>query len=595
MSETRFSDEKTSAAIQAEVRHGMMIHWEVPITMRDGIVLRADVYRPVADGQYPVLLSYGAYGKWLHFEDGYETAWKKMLVSHPDVMIGSSGLYQNWEVVDPEKWVPHGYAVVRVDGRGAGRSPGRLDPRAPDETKDYAECIEWAGVQPWSNGKVGLNGISYFAINQWQVAALQPKHLAAICTWEGMTDHYRDYIYHGGIYCTFAQNWYEMQLRTVQHGLGVRGHKSRINGDWVSGPETLTEEELGSLRINMSRDLTDHPLDDHYHRDRSADVSKITVPMLSCANWGGQGLHPRGNFEGFTRAASKDKWLEVHGLEHWTLFYANYGLDLQKRFYDYFLKGEQNGWDKQPRVQLQVRHPGETFVQRAEEDWPLPRTAWTKFHLDPNSQLLSQDPPAEQSVLAFEALGDGLAFVTQPLAEQTEITGPIAARLQVSSSTKDADLFLVLRVFAPDFREETFAGALDPRTPIAQGWLRASHRKLDPARTKPYQPHHTHDEVQPLAPGETYTLDIEIWPTSIVVPKGWRIGLSVRGRDYVHPGGVVARLSNMRNDFTGCGPFVHDDPRDRPTAVFGGTTSLHLGPKRENFVLLPVIPAKTKQ
>jgi predicted acyl esterase len=592
MGRSKTSGVANIAEVKTETRHGMKVDWDVPLTMRDGTVLRADVYRPISDGSYPVLLSYGAYGKWLHFEDGYETAWQKMLAGHPDVMLESSGLYQNWEVVDPEKWIPHGYVVVRVDSRGAGRSPGRLDPRGTDETQDYAECIEWAGVQPWSNGKVGLNGISYYAINQWQVAALQPKYLAAICTWEGMTDHYRDYIYHGGIYCTFAQNWYEMQLRTVQHGLGVRGRKSRINGGWVSGPETLTEEELGSFRVNMSQDLVDHPLDDEYHRERSADVSKITVPILSCANWGGQGLHPRGNFEGYTRAASKQKWLEVHGEEHWTLFYAQYGLDLQRRFYDYFLKGEQNGWEKQPRVQLQVRHPGERFAKRAEEDWPLPRTAWTKFHLGAEDHLLSQDASGNQGAATFDALGDGLSFVTAPLAEETEITGPISARLQVSSSTEDADLFLVVRVFAPDFREQTFAGALDPRTPVAQGWLRASHRKLDPARTTPYQPHHSHDEVQPLVPNQLYTLDIEIWPTSIVVPKGWRICLSVRGRDYVHPGGAAARLSNMRNDFTGCGPFVHDDPRDRPIAVFGGRTTLHLGPQRENFLLLPIIPNK---
>ena len=582
----------STVAYRTEVRHGMSVDWDVPITMKDGTVLRADVYRPVAEGRYPVLLSHGAYGKWLHFEDGYETAWKKMLASHPDVGIGSTGLYQNWEVIDPEKWVPHDYVVVRVDSRGAGRSPGILDPRGPRETEDYAECIEWAGAEPWSTGKVGLNGISYYAINQWQVAARQPKYLSAICTWEGMTDHYRDYIYHGGIYCTFAQNWYEMQLRTVQHGLGVRGRRSRLNGDWVSGPETLTEEELGSLRVNMMQDLLDHPLNDGYHRDRSADVTKITVPLLSCANWGGQGLHPRGNFEGFSRSSSAQKWLEVHGLEHWTLFYADYGFELQKRFYDYFLKGVQNGWDKQPRVQLQVRHPGEKFVQRSEEDWPLPRTNWTKFHLDQKDQLLSQSARAEQGVVEFDALGDGVTFVTQPLAEETEITGPIAARLQVSSSTKDADLFLIVRAFAPDFRDLTFAGALDPRTPIAQGWLRASHRKLDPVRSKPYHPYHSHDEIQALVPGQIYNLDIEIWPTSIVIPKGWRIGLSVRGRDYVHPGGAVARLSNMRNDFSGCGPFVHDDPRDRPTSMFGGKTSLHFGAGKENFVLLPVIPKK---
>ncbi|WP_247820528.1 CocE/NonD family hydrolase [Bradyrhizobium sp. 187] len=582
----------TPGAVRSETRHGMIVDWEVPIVMRDGTVLLADVYRPVSAGRYPVLLSYGAYGKWLHFEDGYETAWRKMVANHPDVMIGSSGLYQNWEVVDPEKWVPHDYVVVRVDSRGAGRSPGPLDPRNAQETADYAECIEWAGQQIWSNGKVGLNGISYYAINQWQVAALKPKYLAAICAWEGMTDHYRDYIYHGGIYCTFAQNWYEMQLRTVQHGLGTRGRKSRINGDWVSGPETLTEEELGSLRVNMAQDLIDHPLDDEYHRERSADVTKIEVPILSCANWGGQGLHPRGNFDGFTRAASNEKWLEVHGLEHWTLFYADYGLDLQRRFYDHFLKGKQNGWDKQPRVQLQVRHPGERFETRFESDWPLPSTQWTKFHLHPSSHSLSLKPADEPKAIEFDALGDGLSFVTSPLLEEMEITGPLAARLQVSSSTKDADIFLVVRVLAPDFREVTFAGALDPRTPVAQGWLRASHRKLDPERSLPYQPYHTHDEVQELVPGTVYGLDVEIWPTSIVVPQGWRIALSVRGRDYVHPGGSVARLSNMKNNFTGCGPFVHDDPRDRPASVFGGRTSLHFGPSAENYLLLPVIPKR---
>ena len=94
------------------------------------------------------------------------------------------------------------------------------------------------------------------------------------------------------------------------------------------------------------------------------DWSKVTVPLLSAANWGGQGLHPRGNFEGFVRAASQQKWLEVHGIEHWTHFYTDYGVALQKRFFDHFLKGEDTGWTKQPQVLLQVRHPGERFVER---------------------------------------------------------------------------------------------------------------------------------------------------------------------------------------------------------------------------------------
>jgi predicted acyl esterase len=166
---------------RSEVRDGMRIDWDVPIEMDDGLVLRADVFRPVKEGRYPVILSYGPYAKGLAFQDGYPSAWQRMAEKHPDVTAGSSNLYQSWEVVDPEKWVPHDYACVRVDSRGAGCSPGVIDHFSPRETKDFYDCIEWAGVQPWSNGKVGLNGISYYAENQWQTAALQPKHLAAIC------------------------------------------------------------------------------------------------------------------------------------------------------------------------------------------------------------------------------------------------------------------------------------------------------------------------------------------------------------------------------------------------------------------------------
>ena len=188
---------------RAEIRDGMRIDWNVPITVDDGLVLRADVFRPMKDGRYPVILSYGPYAKNLAFQDGYPSAWHRMAEKHPDVTAGSSNLYQSWEVVDPEKWVPHDYACVRVDSRGAGCSPGFIDHFSPRETKDFYDCIEWAGVQPWSNGKVGLNGISYYGINQWYVASLQQPHLAAMCIWEGAADWYRDMTHHGGILSTF--------------------------------------------------------------------------------------------------------------------------------------------------------------------------------------------------------------------------------------------------------------------------------------------------------------------------------------------------------------------------------------------------------
>ncbi|HYM02107.1 MAG TPA: CocE/NonD family hydrolase [Stellaceae bacterium] len=578
------------ADFKSETRDCMRIDWNVPIAVDDGLVLRADAFRPIAEGRYPVILTYGPYAKGLAFQDGYASAWQRMAEKHPDVTAGSTNKYQNWEVVDPEKWVPDGYVCVRVDSRGAGRSPGYIDHFSPRETRDFYECIEWAGVQPWSNGRVGLNGISYYGINQWQVASLRPPHLAAMCVWEGAADWYRDMTHHGGILSTFWANWYDMQVKTVQHGLGGRGPRSRVTGDLVCGPETLSEAELAKKRCDFGSEILAHPLDDAYHKARSPDWSAITVPLLTAANWGGQGLHPRGNFEGFVRSATTQKWLEAHGIEHWTEFYTEYGVRLQKRFFDRFLKGAANDWDRQPRVQLQIRHI-DRFVERHENEWPLARTRWTALHLNPSGMALDAVPRASAQSISFDALGDGLTFMTAPLEAETEITGPSAVKLAISSSTSDADIFVVLRVFAPGGEEVVFQGALDPHTPIGQGWLRASHRKLDPALSMPYRPYHTHDERQTLAPGERVTLDVEIWPTSIVVPKGYRIALSIRGKDYEHPG-PGTRLSNMKHEMRGCGPFLHDDPRDRPVEIFGGRTTLHLGPEAPGFVLLPIIPAK---
>ncbi|HEY1346738.1 MAG TPA: CocE/NonD family hydrolase, partial [Streptosporangiaceae bacterium] len=184
----------------------MIIERDVPVPAGDGVVLRADVFRPEGPGRCPVILSCGPYAKGLAFQEGYAGQWRLMAEQHPDVARGSSNAHQNWEVVDPEKWVPDGYCCVRVDSRGAGRSPGLLDPFSPRETQDLYECIEWAAAQPWSSGKIGLSGISYYAMNQWHVAALHPPHLAAMCVWEGAADFYRDGTHHGGILSSFWAN-----------------------------------------------------------------------------------------------------------------------------------------------------------------------------------------------------------------------------------------------------------------------------------------------------------------------------------------------------------------------------------------------------
>lgn len=576
---------------ETEIRDGMKIDWEVEIMMDDGVPMRADVFRPIEDGRYPVILSYGPYAKGLSFQDGYPDQWVRMVEEHPDVAAGSSNKYQNWEVVDPEKWVPHGYVCVRVDSRGTGMSPGFVDHFSPRETQDFYDCIEWAGVQAWSNGKVGLNGISYLAINQWHVGSLKPPHLEAMCVWEGAADWYRDMTHHGGLLSTFWANWYDMQVKTVQYGLGDNGPKSPITGRNACGEITLSEEELLANRLDFGAEIRSHPLDDEYHRDRSPVFENIETPLLTAGNWGGQGLHLRGNVEGYYRSASQQKWLELHGLEHWTHFYTDYGRSLQLAFFDHFLKGEANGWDARPPVLLQVRHL-DHFVERAESEWPIPRTIWTEMHLHPDGTL-STESTTESATLEFAATGDGLTFRSASLTEETEITGPLAAKLSVSSSTEDADIFVVFRVFDQDDREVTFQGALDPYAPIAQGWLRASHGETDPELSRPFRPYHTHQSQQMLTPGEPVDLDVELWPTSIVVPAGYRLALTVLGRDYENDYAASsdkASIASFKNRFSGCGPFIHNDPIDRPAEVFTGTTTLHLGPGTPGHVVAPIVP-----
>jgi predicted acyl esterase len=551
-------------------------------------VLRADVFRPVADGQYPVILSYGPYAKGLAMQEGYKHAWVRIIKAAPETLEGSSNKYQNWELFDPEKWVPDGYVLVRVDSRGAGRSPGYLETWSPREAKDIALCVDWAGVQPWSNGKVGIHGISYYSMNQWQAAPLKPKHLAALSIWEGSSDYYRELCRHGGILSDFYSSWYPRQVTAVQHGVGDKGYKSAVTGEPVAGPATLSDDELRRNRADCDGDALRHRMLDDYHQARLPKFEDIEAPLFSSANWGGMGLHPRGNFEGYLRAGSKQKWLEVHGDTHFTLFYAKYGQDLQRQFFDRFLKGIDNGWEKRPKVLVNVRHPGEKFVPRAENEWPLARTQWTKYYLHHGGALNTQQP-REQTALTYETTGDGVTFSTPPLAEELEITGPVAAKLYVASDTTDADLFLVLRVFDPAGKEVTFVGSNDPRVPVGLGWLRASHRKLDPKETTPYRPWHTHDERWPLTPGVPVECDVEIWPTSIVVPVGYRLTLSVRGKDY-EVDGTDAALPHAPYAMKGVGPFTHTHPEDRPPAIFGGKNTLHFSADKAPYVLLPVIP-----
>ncbi|QHE86871.1 CocE/NonD family hydrolase [Hydrogenophaga sp. BPS33] len=556
----------------------MIIEKDVPIEMSDGSVLYANVFRPEAAGTWPVVMAFGVYGKDVHFADGWPAQWKRLNEIYPGLcQDGSTGKHLVWEAADPERWVPDGFVIVIVDGRGSGRSPGYLDVFSPRETRDYHECIEWAGTTTWSNGKVGLLGVSYLAIKQWQVAALRPPHLAAIVPWEGASNYYRDSIRHGGILSNgFRATWWPKQVLSSQNGNAETTHRDRETGLHTNG-NSLSADMLAGSRSDCPRDMLEHPLYDAWAQDRAPRLERIEVPVLSAANWGGPANHLRGNVEGYLGAGSKEKWLFAHIGTHYESFYLPHYVAIQKRFLNHYLRGEENGWEFEPRVQLEVRRPDGTATTRHEHEWPLARTEWTRFYLDAASATMGTEPSDAEGSATYEAMKDSISFSTAPFESDTEFTGPASLRLWVSSSTSDLDVFAVLRVFDPDGQEVTFIGAHEP-VPMALGWLRASHRKTSAELSHPYRPWHTHDEVWKLTPGEAVALDVEIWPTSMVFPKGWRLVLTLQGHDF-----IVVPPGRMR----------HDHPLDRPADEFGGANTVFTGGDKASYLLMPLVPART--
>jgi predicted acyl esterase len=547
----------------------IVVDKDVDVPMRDGLRLKADVFRPYEDGgKFPAILNLGPYQK--------DKPW-----AVPDTLGEPPNEWMNWETINPKWWVPRGYAAVRVDGRGSGLSPGQCEPWSLAEATDFYDAIEWAAVQPWCNGNVGLLGISYYAINQWFVANLKPSSLKAIIPWEGFADLYRDALYHGGILCLFMTNWFTAHL--LHHTLG------RASQQLPDGWQTNTLYHW--LHNN---------LDTGAFAGSQAQWDKIDLPMFSVGNWSGMGLHLRGNTEAFMRAASPHKKLRIHLGSHVHPFYTDEGRNDQVRFFDYWLKGVDNGVMDEPPVKLAIRKGGDAFEWRHENEWPLKRTRWTKLYLD-----LSQ-PPAEGSDIggrldvknpaavgsrtyAASSLGTmgstsaassqvmgggikpgmGLSLETTKLAVDTEITGPIAAVLWVSSSTEDMDLFLTLRNIDPDGKDVMETGQQGAPVPVAKGWLRVSHRELDPELSRPYRPYHRHLRRLYLTPGEIVQVEVEIWPTSMVFKRGHRIRLDIQPRDGIGS----AHYMHYHADYN------------------AGTNSIHAGGDKPSYLLLPLIPA----
>lgn len=560
--------------------HRMTLDKDVAVPMRDGALLRANVFRPAEPGTYPVLMTFGPYGKDVHISQFQPPAWEVLEKRYPQILAQSSCKHLVFETPDPEMWVPHGYILVKIDSRGAGKSPGKLDINAPAEFRDFYDAILWAGAEPWSSGKIGLLGISYYAAGQWAIAAQRPPYLAALLPWQGTYDFFRDRTRSDGIFSSgFLGRWWQRSVLRNQHGNPESPFIDIVTGDRNTGPASLDAATLRANREDYIENVLAHPTLDAWYRARIPDLSWIELPTLAVANWGGLALHLRGTIAGWLGIASKEKWLKVQSGPYFITFLAPEGVAMQRRFFDRYLKGIANGWENEPRVEVEVRSADDTVKRKiAATDWPLPETRWTKLVLDAGAKTLGPATTGAAASASYEALGEGVTFRTEPFERDLEIAGPVKLKLYVSSSTDDMDLFATLRAFDPAGKETVFFSSTAPKSPVSQGWLRLSQRKLDPARTTEWRPYHTHDEVQKLKPGNVYEADVEIWPASIALPKGYRIALTVQGRDFSRAG-----------DADGTGWFTHADPRDRPPESFAGVNTIHTGGGHHSYLLLPVI------
>ncbi|RFU23732.1 hypothetical protein B7463_g12606, partial [Scytalidium lignicola] len=562
----------------------------VSVPLRHGGIIRCNVYRPHNTDRgekYPVLVTYGPYGKDIPYQD-FNSGSYSLLNPHHQTD------HSSWETPTPSYWTAYGYVVVRADEVGTGQSPGFLNVLTPGNTFDaFHDLIEWASERKWSTGKIGLLGISYFGATQWHVASRNPKGLAAIVPWEGFTDLYRDAAYHGGILSsTFFQVWWDNQVGCNQYG-SVKAH--RYGPEPQQGP--LDEAELAKMRVDLPVDNRKHRYrDDPRYAGANLNLQDVKVPVLSVANWGGVGLHLRGNVNGFLHAASEFKYIRFIVGRHDLPFYLDEEVEVQRSFLDAFLKGDDRvGWSKKgqvPPVDLLLRKGDDPakFTRRAELEWPLARTQYTNFYLSKDGSLLSNpvmtDTPQK---LSYKALGtaqspQSISFTTPPFDTEHEITGHITARLYVSASAhlwhsppSDIDLFLTLRHLDSSGKELFGTGSFGDPIPVTRGWLRVSLRKVNVNHPyhRSWQPHRDYNstDVLPVIPNEIYEADVEFWPTNVIVAARERLVLEVSSGDTAQTG-----------------VWEHNDPVDRNSQKFQGMNHLHFGEQYVNYITLPIIP-----
>ncbi len=524
----------------------VIVEEDVPVVVRDGTRLSAKVFRPNKPGAYPVVMAFTAYGK----DRGPEDYPPVLDYSErPEFDMGTFEVspWTSWEGPDPAFWVPLGYAVIYVDSRGYFASEGDASVLGEQDRLDFHDTIEWAGTREWSSGSVGLTGVSYLAISQWVAAGDNPPHhLKAIVPWEGQTDAFREVIYHGGIPETgFTSYWLE-----------------RVNSS-ANTPPLPPLHDFQRLQQNLQL----------MKRVQPPPASKpeiVAVPALICASWSDQGLHTRGSFEGYKRIASEQKWLFTHGRPKWSTYYGEEALELQRKFFDHFLKGVDNGMDKLKSVRVEVRETLDEYHVRFEDSWPIARTQYRKLYLDAASGGLSETLPEQAARVEYDPIYDGAVF-TVSFDKDTELTGNMKLKLWVSTSEgEDLDLFVGIRKLNALGEEVTFYAKTGYTLgPVAMGWLRVSERELDRERSTPWQPVLTHENPQPIYPEEIVPVEIEILPSSTLFREGESLQLIIQGADlFEHP------------------VLVHGNSNE----VNLGIHAIHTGEAYDSHLLVPVIP-----
>jgi uncharacterized protein len=521
----------------------IIVERDVLIKMRDGVRLAVNVFRPDKPGKFPVIMAFvGPYGKDIG-PDEYSYSRYEYFVDL-GLTVGTLRISEAtpFEGPDPAFWVSNDYAVVHLDTRGFFKSEGEKQVLTQTEMLDYYEAIEWAGTQEWSNGNVGLCGVSYLAVSQYYAASTQPPHLKAISPWEGFSDEYRDRRFPGGVpESTFSLEW---KKRNV--------------------PGQMTEADITAFLdpVSSQSQISGNP-----------QLEKITVPALICASWSDHGLHSRGGFEVFKRISSELKWIYNHGRRKWEEYYSKEALGYQMKFFDYFLKGIDNGMMNTPRIRLEVRETKDKYAVRHENEWPLARTEYTKLYLNTNGTF-NLGEIRQQGKTSYDS-ASGKAEFDFAFDRDTELTGHMKLKLYVSADdADDMDLIVGVKKLSADGKEVHFYGTAMSayiKGIVARGWLRVSQRELDVEKSTPWQPVLKHEGEKRLRPGEIVSVEVEILPSSTLFHKGERLRLVIQGRDLIEgpPWGWLGyrRLTNK------------------------GVHSIYAGGEYDSHLLVPVIPS----